>query len=198
MLLQLVVCSLVAYLAGALNLSIVGAKLIGVDGLRQIGSGNPGVTNLFRAAGAKTAVPVLILEILKAAAVLYVSVLVGLGALMPIFMLVYIIGNIFPIFHGFRGGKGVSAAVGTMLAVDPLVMLLGGLVFVVVFWGFKRVSIGAVSMVFSYPVWGLLLGKTGLFTGVAFGVAVILTVTHRANIARILNGTEPRLKGKAG
>ena len=197
-LLPLIGCALIAYLAGALNLSILAANIVGLNNLRTTGSGNPGATNLFRAAGAKVAVPVLILEILKAAAAINLPVLVGLSALKPLVVLPYLIGNLFPVFHGFKGGKGVAAVVGAMLGASPPVMLLGGVVFLVLFALFRRVSVGSLSMVIAYPVWGLVLRESALFVGVSCAVAAIVATTHRANIVRILNRTEPRLERRKG
>jgi acyl phosphate:glycerol-3-phosphate acyltransferase len=185
--------ALAAYLAGSVNLTILAARLLGLGDLRAGGSGNPGVTNLYRAAGAKAAIPVLIAELAKAFAVIRVAPFFGLADIAPAFALAYVLGNRFPVFHRLRGGKGVAAAVGTFLAINPWVMLAGGGVFILVFALSRRVSLGSLSMVFSYPLWSLLFGDTGpaLATAVVLGMLILLA--HRANLSRLLKGEEPKL-----
>jgi acyl phosphate:glycerol-3-phosphate acyltransferase len=185
---------LVVYLIGAVNLSFLAARVAGIDDMRRIGSGNPGVTNLYRAAGLRVALPVLIGDILKAVMAVNLVLVIGQPSLRPLTILPYMFGNLFPLFHGFKGGKGVAAAVGAVLAQNPLVMLLGGGVFIILFALFRRVSIGSLSMGFSYPLWVLLLDESLLFFWVSCAVAIILVLTHRRNITRILKGTEPRLE----
>ena len=185
-----------AYLIGSVNLSILAAKLARVEGLRETGSGNPGVTNLYRVAGAKLAVTVLIADILKALLAVGLAVPAGIESLRPLIVLPYVMGNLFPLFHGFKGGKGVAATVGAMAAVNPLIMLLSGGVFFAAFLPFRRISVGSLTMGYAYPVLGVVLGTSPLFVGVAGVVAVILTVTHRHNILRLIKGCEPKLGEK--
>ncbi len=186
-------CVLGAYLIGSANLTIVAARLFGITNLKAAGSGNPGVTNLFRTAGAKIAVPVLVMEVAKAyLALLPVQRFLGTEA-QAICILPFLFGNLFPVFHRFKGGKGVAAAVGAMLAVDCRVMLLAGLVFIAVFALFRRVSVGSLSMVLAYPVLIFIFHGTGIFFYVGLAVAVVIFATHRGNIGRLLRGEEPRL-----
>ena len=173
---------LFAYLAGSVNLTIAATRLLHIDGLREAGSQNPGVTNLFRVAGARTAAAVLILELAKAYIAFLPARILGDASSVYIFILPFLIGNLFPVFYRFRGGKGVAAAVGAFL------------VFIALFALFRRVSAGSLGMALSWPalIW-LFHGQGGFFyTGAA--VTLILFATHRANILRLVFGTEPKLE----
>jgi glycerol-3-phosphate acyltransferase PlsY len=169
------------------------ARIYGIEDIRGQGSGNAGATNLLRTAGWTVALPVLLAEFFKGYFVIWMARTMGLGALAPTIAFPYVLGNLYPVFHRFKGGKGVAAMTGTCLAIDPLVMLLGGSVFLVVFRFGKIVSLGSLSMILSYPVWLLMLGGTET-EFMTFSVMTVLTpITHRANIIRLIRGEEPRL-----
>jgi acyl phosphate:glycerol-3-phosphate acyltransferase len=189
--------ALVAYLVGSLNLSIVSYRLLGKGDLRSSGSNNAGATNLLRLAGWKIAVPVLLADFGKAFGIIWGARLLGLQDLSPAFVLPLLLGNRFPVFHGFRGGKGVAVLVGAMLAIDYIVMLMGGLVFLITLALGRRVSLGSILMACSYPLFMWLQGghtKIALIS-IATCVLVIL-VTHRANIGRLIRGEERKLGTK--
>ncbi len=185
-----------AYLVGSINLSIIACRLLGVDDLRGAGSGNPGATNLLRVAGWKAAVPVLLLDIGKAAGVIWGAEFAGFCELAPVLALPLLLGNLFPVFHRFNGGKGVATVVGAMLAIHPIAMVLGGLVMLVVVGIGKRVSLGSMSMVVFYPLWLWLDDSPVDDLITAATIALVILMTHRANIARLLRGAEPRLGQK--
>ncbi len=186
-------CGLWAYLIGSVNITIAVSALLRIRGLRDTGSKNPGVTNLFRVAGAKVAVPVLVLEIAKAFVALLVPRFILAPQLIPYLAILFLLGNLFPLFHGFRGGKGVAATVGAMLVLDYRVMLLGGIGFILVFLLFRRVSAASLSMALSYPLLSYLFWGPGPMMGVTVGLFAVLSATHRSNIKRLVEGTEPRL-----
>lgn len=186
-------CILGAYLLGSLNLSALMARIYGIGDLRSQGSGNAGATNLLRTAGWTVALPVLLAEFFKGYFVIWMARFMGLGELAPAMAFPYIFGNLYPVFHRFKGGKGVAAMTGTCLAIDPLVMLLGGSVFLIVFKFGKIVSLGSLSMILSYPIWLLMLGGTETELMTFSGMMVLTPITHRANIVRLVRGEEPRL-----
>jgi len=192
--------ALVAYLLGSVNLTIIFCRIRRIEGVTAVGSKNPGVTNLARVAGWPSAVFVLVLELVKAVLAIRLSFLLDIGGgasdLTATMMLPYVIGNRFPLFHRFKGGKGVAAAVGAVLAVDPRVMLLGGCVFIVAFIISKRVSVGSLSMALSYPFIAWLLGGASVLVAVTAILLGWLLVTHRENLGRLVRGTEPPLKVK--
>jgi glycerol-3-phosphate acyltransferase PlsY len=185
-----------AYLVGSVNLSIIACRLRGISDLRGAGSGNPGATNLLRVAGWQVAVPVLLLDIVKAATVIWIARFLGLGEMASVLALPLLLGNLFPLFHCFQGGKGVAAAVGVMLAINPIAMLLGGVVLLAVVGIGKRVSFGSLSMVAFYPLWLWFDNSAANDLVTAATIAVVIFVTHRANISRLLRGMEPALGRK--
>jgi glycerol-3-phosphate acyltransferase PlsY len=193
LILAMAVC---AYLVGSINLSIIACRLRGIDDLRGAGSGNPGATNLLRVAGWKVAVPVLLLDIGKAAAVIWGAEFAGFPELAPVLALPLLLGNLFPVFHHFTGGKGVATVVGAMLAIHPIAMVLGGLVMLLVVGIGKRVSLGSMSMVVFYPLWLWLDDSPADDLITAATIALVILITHRANIARLLRGAEPKLGQK--
>jgi glycerol-3-phosphate acyltransferase PlsY len=188
--------AIAAYLVGSVNTSILASRLGGFQDPSLSGSKNPGATNLLRLAGWRIALPVLVIEMGKASSAILAARLLGPPELAPTMALPLLLGNMFPIFHGFKGGKGVAAAVGAFLVISPLAMFLGGCVFLAVTAAFKRVSLGSLAMIASYPVsiWILEGQRNALLTAiVAAGMALF---THRTNIARLVRGREPKIGDK--
>ncbi|HEX8246287.1 MAG TPA: glycerol-3-phosphate 1-O-acyltransferase PlsY [Longimicrobium sp.] len=188
---------LVSYLWGAIPASWVAGKLArGID-LRQHGSGNLGATNTFRVLGAKVAAPVMVFDILKG--FLPVILFTRLDATGDwrwglAYGAAAIVGHVFPVYMGFKGGKGVATSAGVFLAEAPLAVGVGLIVWLVVLRATRMVSAGSVSAALVVGIL-LLLPFSHVQPEVRIlGCAVCLFVifAHRANIQRILNGTESR------
>ncbi|MCP4604545.1 MAG: glycerol-3-phosphate acyltransferase [Proteobacteria bacterium] len=188
-----IVVAVGVYLVGSVNTSIVAGRILRIQHMLKAGSGNPGATNLFRAAGWQIAVPVLLVDLGKAFGAIWAARLVGPPEFAPFALFPLLIGNLYPIFHGFRGGKGVAAVVGGFLAIEPIVMLLGGCFFFIVFGISRIVSLGSILMVASYSVWIWLINGSFAALSTGIGAACIIVFTHRANISRIIRGQEPKL-----
>ena len=187
---------LLSYLWGAIPASYVAGRLArGID-LREHGSGNLGATNTFRVLGAKVAAPVMVFDILKG----FLPVFLfgqwddpgGLG-----WKLAYgaaaIVGHVFSVYVGFKGGKGVATSAGVFLALAPVPLGAGLAVWLVVLRVMRMVS--AASILAALTVGVLLLLVPGVYIEVRLlGWAVVSFVifAHRSNIGRILKGTEPR------
>lgn len=207
-LLYIIATGLAAYLLGSIPSAVWAGRLFhGID-VREHGSGNAGATNVIRVLGWKTGVPVLIFDMIKG----------FLAAMLPKFFnlapeesamlvnlqiftgLMAIIGHIFPVFAGFRGGKGVATMFGILLAIHPPVTLLCLGVFLIFFISTGIVSIGSIAAGIAFPVLLLTLFNTPsvVFRIFSVLVAVALIVTHRKNIKRLLKGEEKRLFGKKG
>lgn len=196
-----------SYLIGAIPTSFwVGRAFHGVD-LRREGSGNLGATNTFRVLGWKAALPVVLFDVFKgfapvafAAALvepagvpepLASSDLLGLSVLCGVLA---VIGHVFSIFVGFRGGKGVATSAGLFLALAPGAVGLGLLVFIAVVWSTRIVSLGSIASAVLLPllIWSTPhRGGSGL---VLFSIALagFVVWAHRANIARLVRGEENR------
>ena len=194
---------LVSFLVGALPFSWLLGKLAGFD-LRRAGSGNPGATNLYRAAGARWGVPGLLLDVAKGAApaALALWLFPYLTAAAVLAAAAAIAGHIWTPFLGFRGGKGVATAAGGFLALNPLLIVIAVAVFLVVVASTRYVSLGSLSGAVIAFVASLAIP---LFTRrpvdpyfVAFCAvcAAALIFAHRKNISRLLAGTESKLGGR--
>lgn len=189
-----------AYLLGSISFSYLIVRLLRGEDVRAVGSGNAGATNVMRAAGRKPAVAALVLDLAKGVAA--VAAARSLGA-PPVVLggaaAAVVLGHVFPVFLGFRGGKGVATSAGALGALDPGAMALAMVLFLgVVAWK-RYVSLGSMTAAAAFPVLVWLLsrraGGTGepwLVLGSALITALVL-VKHRANLERLRAGTEPRL-----
>ena len=199
----IIIVIIIAYLLGSIPTAVwTGRVFHGID-VREHGSGNAGATNVIRVLGWKTGVPVLLVDMLKGA----------LAALLPVFFhlapagsasltnlqiftgLAAIIGHMFPVFAGFRGGKGVATAAGAIAAIHPPVTLVCLGVFVLVFVITGIVSVSSMSAGIVFPVLLLTLFETPslLFKIFSVVIAAALLITHRENIKRLFKGEEKRL-----
>ena len=195
---NLALVSLVGYLLGAISFAVMVAKSQGVDIFKQ-GSGNPGATNVKRTLGAKWGNLVFALDALKGLVAAGWPRLVFEGELglklAIIGLIAAIIGHSFSVFLKFRGGKGVATTMGGLLAIMPLVLLIGLLVWVVLFYTTKVVALASILFAVSLPVSAYCLNGSSdpRFTlGLVLGVLIV--VRHRSNIARLFQGTENRFK----
>ena len=191
-----------AYLLGSIPSAVwIGKATKGVD-VREHGSKNAGATNTMRVLGVKTGIPVLLADVFKGFAA------VSLAFLSPVFesgtnafvnfQLVLgaasVIGHVFPVFAGFRGGKGVATIVGILLALHWQATLVAIAVFFISLFISKYVSLSSLMMGLFFPVSVILFFKTDSISLKIFSIAVciLLFVTHRKNISRLLNGKESK------
>ena len=187
-----------AYLLGSLNSAIIVSRLmLGVD-IRNYGSGNAGSTNAFRTMGGKKALIVMGGDILKGVAAVAIGAwLAGdMGKLVAgVFV---VVGHVFPLYFGFKGGKGVACSAAVVFFVDPLWGAVAIVACLAVIALTRFISLGSMTMLFCYMVlmciahWGQ--WAVCLFTVVLFAMCVW---RHRSNIHRLLSGTENRIGQKA-
>jgi glycerol-3-phosphate acyltransferase PlsY len=198
---------LLAYLLGSIVGSLVVGRLWGGVDIRKSGSGNAGATNALRTQGAGFAVWVIIIDVAKgwiAAAVLPGLALPGVDAvsdeqalwLPPVCAFAAILGHVFPVWHGFRGGKGVATLVGAFAGIDLilLVPLFACWLVVVAVSGF--VGLASITAALAIPFY-LLLRDGAVITpamGFALACAALVLYTHRGNVRRMRAGTEPRAR----
>jgi glycerol-3-phosphate acyltransferase PlsY len=187
-----------AYLLGSLTFATILVRLTrGID-IRTVGSGNAGGTNVLRTAGKALALTVAALDILKGALAVFLMTTVTydprwLGAA----AVAAILGHVFPVFFGFRGGKGVATAVGSFAVLSPWAVLVIVGVFALVVAATRYVSLGSVTAACLLPLtMGLLFHAPEGEVAAAAAAALLLVVSHRANIRRLLSGTERRLGGE--
>jgi len=195
---------LLSYLTGAFPSAVwVGKTFYKID-VREFGSGNAGATNTFRVLGKKAGVPVLIMDIFKGwLSVNYISFLTNIPqsaeAVFEIqlaFGIAAVIGHLFPIYTGFRGGKGIATLLGLLIGLHAVAALYSILVFVIVFVTSKYVSLGSILASIAFPILVILiLGSTNVSLNLfAFFVPILSLITHQKNIERLLRGEETKVK----
>ena len=208
------------YLLGSVNTAIVISKVFYRDDIRKYGSGNAGMTNMLRTFGGKAAIGVLVGDMLKTAlAILIGGVLFGFGYIGAFSMgyngpmmlmgigtytagLAAVLGHIFPVYYGFRGGKGVLVSATMALILSPVIFAIMFLIFVLLVATSKYVSLGSVTAAITYPL--LVYGYFGMMTLTApptillvtILIAVIIVFAHKENLKRISDRTERQLSFK--
>ncbi|MBC6992304.1 glycerol-3-phosphate 1-O-acyltransferase PlsY [Hymenobacter sp. BT491] len=204
--LPLVLCLLAAaYLIGSIPTALwVGRRFFGID-IREHGSGNSGATNTFRVLGKKPGSAVMAFDVFKGwAATSLASVMVSQGAIRPDQLLYFqlacgvlaVLGHIFPIYAGFRGGKGVATLLGMMLAIAPGTVGICLLIFLLVLFISRYVSLSSMTAGVAFALLQLLppfRPDNSLLLVFGFVLAGLLIYTHRANIGRLRAGTESRV-----
>jgi glycerol-3-phosphate acyltransferase PlsY len=197
-----VITFIFAYLLGSIPTSVwVGKRFHGID-IREHGSGNAGATNIIRVLGWKTGIPVMIVDVAKGWFAAYLPVLLNLAesnsgqltALQVFAGLSAIIGHVFPIFAGFRGGKGVGTTFGVLLSLHPLLTLSCMAVFLIILFITGYVSVSSMSAGLAFPILLFAVFNTPsiVFKVFSLFVAVALFITHRKNIKRLLKGEESK------
>ena len=204
-----IIVAVIAYLLGSISFSvIISKKMAGFD-VREKGSGNAGTTNVLRSVGKKAAILTLICDVLKGVLAVLVAYIAGnivkegvdRALLIQIAGLLVVVGHTFPIFFGFKGGKGIATALGVLLITNWNIGLIC-LVFALVLMALtKMVSLESISAAILFPVLILLMPHTaylvdGNYVIYSILMAVLVVFNHRANVKRLLNGTENKLDFK--
>ncbi len=183
-----------AYLLGSVSGSLLLGRFRGID-IRTQGSGNAGGTNAFRTQGWRFALGTVLVDIGKGViAVLLMRVAGGEGAWIFAAVLAAVIGHVWPVFHGFRGGKGAATVVGGLAMLWPLAVLPLFLVWLLVLLSTGYVGLSTVLAGLALPVLAWLSGMSGPWLVFAAVVAALLTYTHRSNLQRLRAGTEHRFE----
>ena len=198
----------VSYLLGSIPSSVWLGKIFYNIDIRDHGSGNAGATNTLRILGLKIAIPVLIFDIAKGwfpvfmvasllewnfsvDQIIYLQIMAGLAA---------VFGHVYPIYIGFKGGKGVGTLAGMALGLYPLAFLSSLLVFVVVILISKYVSLGSILAAIAFPIFIIFVFETNSLPLIVLGIlaSLFIVYTHRTNIKKLLSGTENKISVKRG
>ena len=210
---ECVIMAVIAYLIGSINFSVIISKKVAGFDVREKGSGNAGSTNMLRSVGKKAAAVTLLCDILKGVVAIIISILVGnivkeanRELLLQVAGIAVVIGHTFPIFFGFKGGKGVATSLGILLMTNwqiGLICLVFAIVLIVLI---RMVSLGSCAAAILFPVLTLFInnsytilteGKNGnTYFVYSVILAIIVLYNHRSNIQRLMNGTENRISFK--
>jgi glycerol-3-phosphate acyltransferase PlsY len=210
--LEIVLVLLLSYLIGSFPTAVIAGKLLkGID-IRKHGSGNAGATNVLRVLGWKAALVVMLIDMLKGFAAVYwlVNIIpethdINTRALYQIMAgVAAIIGHIFTLFAGFKGGKGVGTAAGVFFGLQPLPVFICLLVFIGIVYRTRYVSLGSMTAALLLPVI-LFVQKFALNLAVPIPhiviglfLTILIVLTHRENIHRLVQGTENKISFKKG
>ncbi|MBQ7989709.1 MAG: glycerol-3-phosphate 1-O-acyltransferase PlsY [Oscillospiraceae bacterium] len=212
--LSLVLTAVISYLLGSCNSAIIVSKLLYHQDIREHGSKNAGLTNTLRCYGKRAALITLVGDLAKGVVAVLLSIfIVGkltnggidtqlVGYIAGMFA---ILGHIFPVYYGFKGGKGILVASSILIVIDPITFAIVIPFFLIVSLVTRYVSVGSISAAVAYPVItfcvNLLIGHKDmthvlLYTACTAVTGVLLIYMHRTNIERLKNGTENKLFAK--
>ncbi|MFD0792832.1 glycerol-3-phosphate 1-O-acyltransferase PlsY [Mucilaginibacter litoreus] len=197
---------ILAYLFGSIPTAVwIGQAFYGID-VREYGSGNAGATNTFRVLGKKAGIPVMLLDILKGWTATNLAYVIGTsttGAYHSIAFTNYelalgiaaVMGHLFPIFAGFRGGKGIATLFGMILAINLPAALLCVSVFIVTLLITRYVSLSSILAGFAYPIGVTFIFPVYIKSVIIYGMCIfiLVLVTHQKNIERLLKGKESKV-----
>jgi len=185
--------SIIAYFIGNIATSYIVSKNVAKIDIRKHGSGNAGATNVLRVIGIKAAAITFAGDALKGAvAVMIGRYLVGdYGAVLA--GLFVVIGHNWPVLLKFKGGKGVAATIGAMLAINPLIVLIVVVFGAIIMITTKYVSLASITGMIIFPILMIVFKQPMEYIVYSFLMAIIATYRHRTNIVRLFNGTELKL-----
>ena len=198
-----------SYLVGSIPFGYVAGKIRGID-IRKIGSGNIGATNVVRVLGKRYGYSVFVLDFLKGFGAVKISMSIATDArpewaspeIFGIFAAIAsVIGHSFPVWLKFRGGKGVATSAGALFGLIPLAALIGIVIWVLVFWFTRYVSVASVVAAATLPLVILIMTRLNQIHGnslfySSLGLAAVVMWRHRSNFSRLMHGSEPRFTRK--
>jgi len=183
-----------AYLLGSVSSAIVIARLFGLKDPREVGSGNPGATNILRYGGKKAAALTLLGDVLKGVVPVLVAHALGVEApVLALVMLAAFVGHVFPVFHGFKGGKGVATAFGALIALNLWVGLLLVASWMVVAFVTRYSSLSAITVSLLAPFYVWWLTQSPVLIAATAVMTSLLLWRHRGNIRKLIAGTETKI-----
>ena len=191
-----------AYLIGSLSFAVIVSKYYGMDDPRTYGSGNPGATNVLRSGKKKAAALTLLGDALKGlVAVILARCLQDALNLSDIAIAAVavsaLVGHMWPIFFGFKGGKGVATALGVLLALSPATALVCAAIWLVMAFGFKVSSLSALAATVAAPLVAFWLMPYSSWAWATVVIAVLVLYRHKSNIQNLLQGKEGKIGDKA-
>lgn len=194
--------TLAAYLIGSLSFAVIVSRAFGLADPRSYGSGNPGATNVLRSGKKAAAILTLVLDAAKGAVPVWLvdryGAAYGLGeGTQALVGLAAFAGHLWPVFFGFKGGKGVATAAGVLLALNPWLALATLASFAIILFFFRYVSLASIVAAVFAPFYQLLIWGMGETAMAIIVMSLLLVWRHSANIQKLLAGTESKLGQKA-
>lgn len=182
-----------AYLIGAIPTGVILTRIAGGDDIRKSGSGNIGATNVYRVAGRKLGIITLLGDCLKGLLPVLAAQQLQLGTMaVAAVALAAFLGHCYPVYLGFKGGKGVATALGIFLVLSPLSVLAAFVVFALVLWKWRFISLSSISAAALVPIFIIIFTGSLPHFGASLIIAAIVIWRHRGNIERLRQGNENR------
>lgn len=198
-----VLVGLVGYLLGSINFAIIICKRMAGFDIREKGSKNAGTTNVLRTVGKQAAAMTLICDILKGVIAVLLAMLAAYiwddadaEALKYLAGLMAIIGHTFPVYYGFRGGKGVATSLGVLLVVNPQIGLICLVFALVIIIATRWVSLGSILAATLFPILTIFMTDSFWAKVVSVIMGVLVIFNHRTNLKRLKDGTESKISFK--
>lgn len=184
---------IMSYFIGNISPSVIISRRYNNTDIREHGSGNAGATNVMRVMGKKAGIIVFLMDMLKgilptALGMYFGNIEVGFFCGVSA-----VLGHIFPVLLGFKGGKGVATSLGVGLVLAPLYALTGFLVFGLIVMKTKYVSLGSIMGTLTFPILQIATVRNPVVVVMSFVLGMLIVYSHRANIKRLLNGTENKI-----
>lgn len=186
------------YVLGSIPFGLLITRLAGLGDIRAIGSGNIGATNVLRTGRKDLALATLLLDSFKAGLAVYLLTVISgernVGLIAGAFAF---LGHCYPVWLNFKGGKGVATYAGLLVFASPLALAVGAPIWLGLFALTRISSLAALSAAALVPIGAYLLGETQFAVGTLAALSVLIFWSHRENIKRLLNGTEPKFGSKS-
>ncbi len=193
-----------AYLLGSIPSAVwIGKILYNLD-VREFGSGNSGATNAFRVLGKKAGIAVLLIDVLKGWSAVNIAYIFDVSLFSQSYLMNFklslgvasLLGHIFPVYAGFRGGKGIATLLGLMIAIHPKAAIAALIVFLIVFLATRFVSLGSICAALSFPLILLFIYHETVSSLIIFSlfISILTLITHQKNIERLLKREESRAR----
>ena len=194
---DLIICAIIGYLIGGFSTAITFSLIVQHKDIRNYGSGNAGATNMLRNFGWMPGLITFVIDILKGAFATYIGLRLFQqtgGVICGVFA---VIGHTYPIYYGFKGGKGISVTIGVMSVLNPMSVLICFLISVIVILITRIISIASISgsILLAVYNWIFNYNEISVCIGITF-ICVLNIIAHRENIKRLLSGTEAKMNWK--
>lgn len=189
----MVISVICTYFIGNLSPSIILSKIYYKRDIREYGSGNAGTTNVLRVMGKKFGAIVFLLDVIKGMLPTYLALRYGGLEMAFLCGVVVVVGHVFPILHGFKGGKGVATSFGAALVLNPFFALISLAIFAIIVLVTRYVSLGSMIGTCVFPLLMFTHSTSKSIKVYSLAFAIIVVFSHRKNIKKLLKGTENKL-----
>ncbi len=196
-----IIAAILAYLIGSVSFAVVVSRAMSLPSPHTYGSGNPGATNVLRTGNKAAALLTLLGDALKGWVVVvlakaYFANVTDAQWIIPVAVVAVFIGHLFPVFHGFKGGKGVATAAGILFGINPILGLATLSTWLIIAFFFRYSSLAALAAAVFAPLYCFFLFGSNLLLGAVLLMSVLLIWRHKSNIQNLLNGKEGRIGKK--